>query len=242
MALAHEARLEGEAGETNGALAVSALMARMGGAEKHGPSASSTLDVLRVLYERVLRVSPATARAPGRDRFVLSKGHGPMAYYAVLASRGFFDPSWLDAFGGFGSPLGHHPDRVLIPGVEVGSGSLGHGLPIAVGMALGLRARGLVGPRVVCLVGDAELDEGSNHEAIAFAARAGLEALSVVVIDNASASLGWPGGIGRRFEVEGWRVSTVDGRDHAALAVALADVRQRRPSAVVAVVEPKGGQ
>lgn len=239
METAGETRFDGEQRREARGLEVAALMARMGGAEKHGPSASSTLDVLRVLYERVLRVSPATSRAPERDRFVLSKGHGPMAYYAVLASRGFFDPSWLDGFGGFASPLGHHPDRLLIPGVEVSSGSLGHGLPIAVGMALGLRARGLFRPRVVCLIGDAELDEGSNHEAIAFAGRAGLDALSVVVIDNTSASLGWPGGIGRRFEVEGWRVATVDGRDHEAIALALADVREGRPSVVVAGVEPK---
>lgn len=218
---------------------VAALMARMGGAEKHGPSASSTLDVLRVLYERVLKVSPETTRSPGRDRFVLSKGHGPMAYYAVLAARGFFPASWLDGFGSFASPLGHHPDRLLVPGVEVSSGSLGHGLPIAVGMALGLRARRLFAPRVVCLVGDAELDEGSNHEAIAFAARAGLDALSVVVIDNASATHGWPGGIARRFEAEGWRAVTIDGRDHAAIEAAFPEVRDGRPSAVVAVVEPK---
>jgi len=111
-------------------------LTRMTGAEKHAPSATSTLDALYVLYDRVLDVAPERRDDPDRDRFVLSKGHGPMAYYAVLAARGFFPPEVLDGFGGFDSPLGHHPDRSHVPGVEVSSGSLGHGLPIAVGIAL----------------------------------------------------------------------------------------------------------
>ncbi len=215
------------------------LMSSMTGDEKHGPSATSTLDVLWVLYDRILDVSPDTAGTPERDRFVLSKGHGPVAYYAVLAAKGFLDPGLFDGFAALDSPLGHHPDRVLVPGVEVSSGSLGHGLPIAVGMALGLRAQGLLDPRVVCLLGDAELDEGSNAEAIAFAGRAGLDSLTVVVVDNVSASWGWPGGIAARFAVEGWRTAEVDGRDHDALAAALSDVRDGRPTVVVATVEPK---
>ena len=119
------------------------LMTLMTGDEKHGPSATSTLDVLWVLYDQVLRVSPQTIDDPGRDRFLLSKGHGPAAYYAVLAAKGFFPESWLAGFGSAGSPLGYHPDRNLIPGVEIASGSLGHGLPLAVGVAHGLIARGL---------------------------------------------------------------------------------------------------
>ena len=119
------------------------LMTLMTGDEKHGPSATSTLDVLWVLYDQVLRVSPETIDDPGRDRFLLSKGHGPAAYYAVLAAKGFFPESWLAGFGSAGSPLGYHPDRNLIPGVEIASGSLGHGLPLAVGVAHGLIARGL---------------------------------------------------------------------------------------------------
>jgi len=217
-------------------------MALMTGDEKHGPAATSTLDVLWVLYDRVLNVGPADPEAPGRDRFLLSKGHGPIAYYAVLTARGFIDPGLLPCFAGFGdfgSPLGHHPDRVLLPGVEIGSGSLGHGLGLAVGTALGLRARGLARPRVFALVGDAELDEGSNHEAIAFAGAIGLDNLHAVVVDNASATHGWPGGIATRFEREGWSVLTVDGRDHDALETAFTAPHQGRPHAVVAVVEPK---
>ena len=134
------------------------LMTLMTGDEKHGPSATSTLDVLWVLYDQVLRVSPDRLDDPGRDRFLLSKGHGPAAYYAVLAAKGFIPESWLPGFGSAGSRLGYHPDRNLIPGVEIASGSLGHGLPLGVGVAHGLIARGLGGvdhrgPRVFVLVG-----------------------------------------------------------------------------------------
>ena len=212
------------------------LVARMTGDEKHATSADSTLDVLWVLYDRVLNVSPATLDDPDRDRFLLSKGHGPMSYYAVLAAKGFIAMETLATFGAYDSALGHHPDRMLIPGVEISSGSLGHGLPIGVGMALGLRAQQRAG-RVVVLVGDAELDEGSNHEAIALAGRLGLDRLTVVVVDNATASHGWPGGIVARFEIEGWASATVDGRDHDALEAALGAAHAGQPAVVAAVVE-----
>ncbi|WP_017974753.1 transketolase [Actinopolyspora halophila] len=219
--------------------ALPALMSRMTGDEKHSAAATSTLDVLWVLHDRVLRLDPAKPEDAERDRFLLSKGHGPMAYYAVLAAKGFLDPAELDRWSQFDSPLGAHPDRVLVPGVEIGSGSLGHGLPLALGQVLGLRARGLTDARVVVLLGDAELDEGSNHEAIAVAGRLGLGRLTAVIVDNASATHGWPGGIGERFEREGWAHRTVDGRDHEALHSALTDTRPDRPLAVVATVDSK---
>src|SRR3954469_17339446 len=114
--------------------------------------------------------APTRPTRPDRDRFLLSKGHGPAAYYAVLAAKGFIPVEWLDDLGGWDSPLGHHPDRLNSPGVEVGTGSLGHGLGLAVGTALGLRAQAFTDTRTFVLLGDAELDEGSNHEAIAYAA------------------------------------------------------------------------
>ncbi|MBQ0825839.1 transketolase [Streptomyces tagetis] len=228
-----------ERGRTYGYADLPALMSLMTGDEKHGPAATSTLDVLWVLYDRVLRVAPGRPDDPGRDRFLLSKGHGPMAYYAVLAAKGFVPEEWLPGFGSFDSPLGHHPDRTLVPGVEIGSGSLGHGLPIAVGSALGLRAQGYDDAKVWVLVGDAELDEGSNHEAIAFAGPAGLEGLHTVVVDNASARHARPGGLAARFEAAGWSVVTVDGRDHEALYAAFTAPHPGRPHAVVARVEPK---
>ncbi|WP_438874544.1 transketolase [Symbioplanes lichenis] len=212
------------------------VMARITADRKHAPSAYSTLDVLQVLYDRVLHISPETADAPDRDRFLLSKGHGPAAYYAVLAAQGYFPAEWLDDIGGRGSPLGHHPDRVLVPGVEIGTGSLGHGLGLAAGMALGLRAQGYATTRTFVLLGDAELDEGSNHEAIAYLAAIRLP-VTAIVIDNQSATHGWPGGIGVRFP--GWQVSSVDGHDHDEIAAALGE-RPDRPRVVIAHVEPKG--
>lgn len=217
------------------------LIGLMTGDEKHAFSAHSTLDVLWVLYDRILRIDSANPDKDGRDRFLLSKGHGPMAFYAVLAAKGFFDAESLRTFIQYDSPFGLHPDRNLVPGVEISSGSLGHGLPLAVGVALGLRARGNTVPRVFCLVGDAELDEGTNQEAIVAAARFGLDALTTIVIDNQSASLGWPGGIAERFDVEGWSTATVDGRDHDAIERGLTVPHADRPHAVVAVVEAKYG-
>jgi transketolase len=171
------------------------LFRRMTGDEKHEWAAASTLDVLWVLYDRVLNVSPDRTADPERDRFLLSKGHGPMAYYAVLAAKGFIDESILDQWTELGSPLGQHPDRTLVDGVEISSGSLGHGLAIGAGVALGLRAQA-----------------------------------------RRTSSLGWPGGIARRFGVEGWRTATVDGRDHEALYHALTAEPNGMPTAVVATV------
>lgn len=212
------------------------LMSAMTGDEKHDAAATSTLDAIWVLYDRVLGVTPATVDDPARDRFYLSKGHGPMAYYATLVAKGFFPEEWLAGWASYDSPLGYHPDRTLVPGVEISSGSLGHGLPLAVGTTLGLRAQGL-GSRVVVLVGDAELDEGSNHEAIALAGALGLDTLTVVVIDNASASYQRSPRLTGLFEREGWATYTVDGHSHDQLEAALTQHTPGRPTAVVARVE-----
>jgi transketolase len=201
---------------------LTSLLTRLTGDEKHDWSALSTLDVLWVLYDRVLGPD---------DRFLLSKGHGPAAFYAVLAAKGLIPVDALDGFGSFNSMLGYHPDRTLVPAAGIGSGSLGHGLPIAVGAAL-------TGRRIYCLVGDAELDEGSNWEAVQYAGRVGLSTLTVVVVDNRSSTYHWPGGIAARFELEGWSTATVDGRDHDALESALSTVSDT-PHVVVAEVEEK---
>ena len=192
------------------------------------------------LYDRVLDVGPGRMSDPDRDRFYLSKGHGPMAYYAVLTAKGFLDESQLDDFGSFESPLGHHPDRLRVPGVEISSGSLGHGLPLAVGASIAMNLRASTG-RVFALLGDGELDEGSNHEAIAVAGRMNMSRLTAIVIDNASAFHGWPSGIGERFTVEGWDAVEVDGRDHTAIEAALTTSHTDRPLVVVARVGRKHG-
>jgi transketolase len=214
------------------------LMARATGDEKHEESSTSTLDALWVLYDRILRVDPADPTAEDRDRFILSKGHGPVAYYAVLAAKGFFPESWLDGFMTWGGRLGSHPDRLLVPGVEASTGSLGHGLPIAVGVAQALRARHLDDPRVVVLTGDAELNEGSNWEAIMLAPHFGLGNLTLLAIDNHSSTIPmapWEARLG----AFGWHVAVVDGHDRDSLAAALAYRDGRVPSAVVADI-PEG--
>jgi transketolase len=215
------------------------LMTLMTGDEKHSASATSTLDVIWTLYDRVLQVSSDDPADPTRDRFLLSKGHGPMALYAVLAAKGFISVESLADWGTHNSSLGYHPDSNLIPGVEIASGSLGHGLPIAVGMALARRLRDNTSSRTVCLLGDAELEEGSNHEAIALAGRLGLEQLTAIVIDNRSSSHGWPGGISKRFEVEGWSSATVNGRSRSDIEGGLEAALPGRPHVLVATVEGK---
>ena len=215
-------------------------LSSMTGDEKHTAAATSTLDVIWTLYDRVLRVSPETVDHPDRDRFLLSKGHGPMALYAVLAERGFIVPAILPEFGTFDSPLGHHPDRLLVPGVEISSGSLGQGLALGAGIALAIGLRGGAG-RVFVLLGDGEMDEGSVHEAIAVSGRLGLARLTAIVIDNASSLHGWPGGIERRFGIEGWATTSVDGRNHGEIERAATMRHPDRPLAVVAHVEPRNG-
>lgn len=205
------------------------------GDEKHAASATSTLDVLYVLYEDVLRVDPADPTWEERDRFVLSKGHGPAAYYAVLARKGFFPAEELSRFMEYDSILGAHPDRAQVPGIEASTGSLGHGLPMAVGIAYALRAKGLDEQRVIVLTGDAELNEGSNWEAILHAGAVGLSNLTLVAIDNRSSSIRIDP-IAEKLAAFGWDAVEVDGRDHDALRAAFAR-RGRRPTAVVAIVE-----
>lgn len=198
------------------------------------PIKTYTLDPIWVLYDRILNITPETVDSPTRDRFLLSKGHIPGAYYAVLAAKGFIPHDWLTDVAGTHAALGAHPDATRAPGVEISSGSLGHGLPLAVGQALGLRAQGLTMPRVFVLVGDAELDEGSNHEAIAYAGSVGLDRLTVIVADNHSARHGWTGGIASHFSVHGWTTGTVDITDHDGLARAYRANVPGRPHAVIA--------
>lgn len=215
-----------------------ALMALATGDEKHDESSTSTLDAIWVLYDRVLRVRPADPAWEERDRFVLSKGHGPAAFYAVLADKGFFPTDELATFLAYDGRLGSHPDRTLVPGVEASTGSLGHGLPISIGIAFALRAKGVTDPRVVVLCGDAELNEGSNWEAIMLAPHLRLSSLTLLVIDNHSSTIAmapWR----ERLGSFGWVVEVVNGRDHDGLERALCARDPDRPTAVVADI-PEG--
>jgi transketolase len=214
------------------------LMARATGDEKHDESSTSTLDALAVLYGRILHVDPSNPEWPARDRFILSKGHGPVAYYAILAHLGFFPESWLDHFMEWGGKLGSHPDRELVPGVEASTGSLGHGLPMSVGVALALRAKGMTDPRVFVLTGDAELNEGSNWEAILLAPALGLDNLTLLVVDNHSSHLSMSP-FDDKLGSFGWQTTVVDGHDCDALEAALRARDTQRPTAVVADI-PEG--
>ena len=217
---------------------VRALMARATGDEKHDESTTSTLDALWILYDRILRIDPAHPDAEDRDRFILSKSHGPASLYAILAAKGFFPPEWLDTFLDHDGRLGSHPDRMQVPGIEASTGSLGHGFPMAVGVAQALRAKGRPDTRVVVLTGDAELNEGSNWEAVMLAPNLRLGNLTWLIVDNHSSS--WPMGPWDAWLPPfGWDVRVVDGHDHDVLAAALEVRHAEQPVAVVADI-PEG--
>jgi transketolase len=210
------------------------LIARARGDEKHDASSYSTLEAIDVLYE-VMHFDPANPQWEGRDRFILSKGHGPLAFYAVLVQHGFFSAEELERFLRWDGILGGHPDRNRVPGVEASTGSLGHGLPMAVGVAYALRARGGGDEqRVFVLTGDAELNEGSNWEAILHAGSVGLSNLTLIVIDNRSSTVEL-GDIAAKLAAFAWDAVSVDGRDREALRAAY-ERRADVPTAIVAVV------
>lgn len=210
------------------------LMLEATGDEKHDGAAHSTMDVLWVLYDQILRYDPHNPHWEERDRFVLSKGHGPQAFYSILAAKGFFPTSELKTFMHWGSRLGAHPDHTKVPGAEVSTGSLGHGLPMALGMALGLRQKGS-DRRVFALVGDGECNEGSIWESALLAGHMQLHNLTCIVINNHSSTPDL-GDLAAKFASFGWAASTIDGRDHGQIYAALAQSDSTRPTAVVAEI------
>lgn len=211
------------------------LTALASGDEKHTASTHSTLDILWVLYDRVLRYDPANPHDKARDRFVLSKGHGPLAYYAILADKGFFPVEELPRFMTWDGILGGHPDRNQVPGVEASTGSLGHGLAMAVGMALGLRIKHS-DRRVFALIGDGESNEGAIWESALLAGHLNLRNLTCIQVDNQSSALRM-GDLAAKFAAFGWDATTIDGRDHEQIERALRSQDDARPTAVVARVE-----
>lgn len=185
-------------------------------------SSLSPVEIFTVLYYGgVLKFDPKNPLWEGRDRFVISKGHGSISMYPVLADLGFFDPSELQNVCKPGSFLGGIPDPV-IPGYETINGSLGHGLGVASGMAVALKTKQSPSS-VFVLVGDGELNEGSNWEAIMFAAHHKLENLIVIVDDNKASMLDFTKNIlntsplAERFLAFGFESYTVDGHDVMAL-------------------------
>jgi transketolase len=210
------------------------LMDLASGDEKHDPSTRSTIDVLWVLYDRVLRYDPLDPGSEDRDRFIMSKGHGPLALFAIMADKGFFGAGELTRFLSWDGILGGHPDRSRVPGIEVSTGSLGHGFPMAVGVALALRAK-RVDRRVFVLIGDGEANEGSVWETALLAGSLELPHLTAILINNGSSTRPL-GDVAAKFAAFGWAACTVDGRDHEAIYRALTTPDPVRPTFVVAEI------
>ena len=193
------------------------------GKSSHIGAVFSMADIMAVLYGKVLRVRPEEPKWKDRDRFILSKGHAGAGVYATLAECGFFSVEELKTHYANGSRLSGHVSHKGIPGVEISTGSLGHGLPIGAGMALAAKMDSAV-QRVFVIVGDGECDEGSNWEAALFAAHHKLSNLIVIVDYNKLQSLTT---VSETLALEpfadkwrsfGWNVLEVDGHDHDALA------------------------
>lgn len=206
----------------------------------HIGAALSLLEVVRVLYDDVLKVDPHQPRWEQRDRFILSKGHGCLALYLLLADKGFFPDEQLYRFCKEGGILGGHPERDKIPGVEASTGSLGHGLPIGVGFALNARFERRAS-RVFVVLGDGECNEGSVWEAALHASKHKLDQLTVLVDYNKMQSAGRTHEIADlepfldKFRAFGFATAEVDGHDVTALRQLLTQLPLQvgRPSAII---------
>jgi transketolase len=212
----------------------------------HTGGGLSCIDILNVLYNRVLNVSPATVNDARRDRYVQSKGHCVEALYVVLADRGFFPLAELDTLCQYQSHFVGHPTR-KVPGIEQNTGALGHGLAVCVGLALASKQDG-IGNRIYTLMGDGELAEGSVWEAAMAAAHYQLDNLTTIVDHNTLQITGRTRDvcsnepIDQKFAAFGWQVQVVDGHDIAALSTALrAAPRAGMPTALIAnTIKGKG--
>jgi transketolase len=224
------------------------VRALAGGKRGHVGSSMSLIEIMRVLYDDILRYRPHEPDWPERDRCILSKGHGCLALYVVLADKGFFPLDVLDTFCKRDSILGGHPEAGKVPGVEASTGSLGHGVPIAVGRALALRMR-RSDSRVFVVAGDGEINEGSVWEAALSAAKHRLDNLTLLVDYNKIQSAGPTAEIldleplMDKWKSFGFATAEVDGHD----VYALRDVLKRspllpgRPTAVIChTVKGKG--
>lgn len=206
----------------------------------------SVTDILTVLFNHVLRIDPAEPGWADRDRFILSKGHCAAALYSTLAWCGYFSPDELQTFMAPNSALNGHPNRRKVPGVETNTGPLGHGLPVGVGAAIGTRLAG--GPeRVFVVLGDGEMQEGSNWESLMSASQYGLDNLVITIDRNRlqqGAGTEETNGLDplpEKLDAFGWEVREIDGHDYAALIDAYRPSTAGRPVAVIAnTIKGKG--
>jgi transketolase len=215
----------------------------------HPGGSLSAADIVATLFFGVMRHDAKRPDLPGRDRFVLSKGHAAPVLYAALARAGYFEREHLGTLRRLGSILQGHPDRLKTPGVEVSTGSLGQGLAVANGMALSLRLDALTDSTVFCLLGDGELQEGSVWEAAMAASQWDLGNLVAIVdhnglqIDGACSDVVCVGDIAAKFRSFGWTAIDVDGHDVPALIKVLQQAKDHDegPFAVIAkTVKGKG--
>ena len=218
------------------------------GKGSHIGSCYSIADLVAVLYGEVLRVEPKQPSWADRDRFILSKGHGCAALYAALAERGFFPMSWLDTFYQNGTQLASHATHWDTPGIEASTGSLGHGLALACGMAIAGK-RDEKAFRVFVLLSDGECDEGSTWEAALFAPAQCLDNLVVIVDYNKIQSLGRVKEVldlepfASKWTAFGWRVREIDGHDLCEISQVFSPVpfEPGKPSCVIAhTIKGKG--
>lgn len=199
----------------------------------------SVTDILTVLFDVVLNVDPEDPRKVDRDHFILSKGHCSAALYSTLAHSGFFAAEELSTFMAPLSALNGHPNRNKVPGVETNTGPLGHGLPVAVGTALGARLQG-IDSRVFVVLGDGEMQEGSNWEALMSASHQELDRLFVIVDRNRlqqGARTEETNGLDpldARLAAFGLEVRIIDGHDYEALIAAFAPSTTGAPVAIIA--------
>ena len=206
----------------------------------HIGSCLSIADILAVLYGQILNIDPDNPKLPERDRLILSKGHSAAILYATLAECGFFPKEWLDTYCQDGSPLTGHVSH-HVPGIEVSTGSLGHGLPIGCGMALAGK-RDNQPYRVFVIVSDGELDEGSNWEPILFAPQHQLDNLVVIVDYNKIQSFGTVKAIldleplADKWKAFRWAVREIDGHDHQQIEDTLKSLpfEKGKPSVIIA--------
>jgi transketolase len=224
------------------------IRALEGGARGHIGSSLSLIEIMRVLYDDILRYRADQPDWPDRDRCILSKGHGCIAQYVMLAEKGFFPHAVLDTFCRRDSILGGHPEAGKIPGIEASTGALGHGLPIGVGRAMGLRIQGR-DARVFVITGDGEINEGSVWEAALSANKHRLSNLTVMIDYNKVQSAGPTAEIldleplAAKWRAFGFAVAEVDGHDVAALRHVLQSVPldADRPSLIIChTVKGKG--
>ena len=217
-------------------------------ASGHIGGSFSAMDILTELYFEEMRIDPAAPRAPGRDRFVLSKGHCTPALYSILALRGYFPEKDLELFRSIKGHMSGHPDMAHVPGVDMSTGSLGQGISAAVGMAIAGKLDGAP-YRVYALLGDGEVEEGEVWEAAMSAAKYGLDNLCAIVdvnglqIDGRTADVMPSEPLDAKFAAFNWHVITVDGHDLDALRAAFAQARQNAgaPTAILAkTVKSKG--